>query len=38
MNEDLLELSLEELLNVTVDVAKTNLSMRETPAIISVIS
>ncbi len=37
-DEDLLDLSLEELLNVQLDVSKTNLSLRETPAIISVIN
>jgi outer membrane cobalamin receptor len=36
--EDVPELSLEELMNIKISVSKTNLSLRETPAIISVIT
>lgn len=36
--EDVPELSLEELMNIKISVSKTDLSIRETPAIISVIT
>ncbi len=37
-DEDLFDLSLEELMNIKIDVSKTDLSIRETPAIISVVT
>jgi outer membrane cobalamin receptor len=37
-DDDLFDLSLEELMNIPISVSKTNLSLRETPSVISVIT
>jgi outer membrane cobalamin receptor len=37
-DDDLFDMSLEELMNIPISVSKTNLSQRETPAVLSVIT